>query len=264
MNEKIKIIFQNENFLIVFKPSGILSIPGRFAKEDPRTCLIPSVKNILATNEKIDLYTVHRLDFEAQGIVLLAKNKNAHRMANGWFEKREIKKYYEAITEIKSTNLLKVDLDKIDRVENAVTASSESSTDLSTNWEQWTSFILRGKKRAYEMPEPKGKKAITKANLIGKFVIAEQIYLYWHVMPLTGRSHQLRFEFYKRGMPILGDILYDACISSPLSISLQSRDNIALNAFKLDFKGCPGAITEMGLPAEITSPNLLIDSYLLL
>lgn len=263
MKEKINIIFQNNNFLVVHKPGGVLTVPGRFSDKDNRICLISAIKNIL-NDEKLKLYPVHRLDYEAQGILLLAKNAHAHQIANSWFEKREIKKHYEAITEIKTPNHLRVDLDKLPTMTlEHPSIDDPKSNNYENDYEQWISFILRGKKRAYEVEASRGKKAITKAILLGKITIADQLYLYWHLMPITGRSHQLRYEFYKRGIPILGDTLYGANITTPLSLSLQSRNSIALHAFKLDFSNCRDANTpEIDLPAVITASTLLIDDYL--
>ncbi|MBF0300238.1 MAG: RNA pseudouridine synthase [Oligoflexia bacterium] len=277
MNEKINIIFQNENFLVVHKPSGVLAVPARFQEKDNRPCLIPSIINILnpdnekydekhdGNNNKIKLYPVHRLDYEAQGLVLLAKNAKAHQIANNWFEKREIKKHYEAITEIKKPNHLKVDIDKLPTITmNHPALENLQISNYEKEYEHWVSFLLRGKKRAYEVEAKRGKKSLTNAILLGKIIINQQTYLYWHLMPLTGRSHQLRYEFYKRGIPILGDTLYGASIASQLSISLQSRHSIALHAFKLDFSNCENASQEMKLPSIITSATMLIDNYLLI
>jgi tRNA pseudouridine32 synthase/23S rRNA pseudouridine746 synthase len=82
---------------------------------------------------------------------------------------------------------------------------------------EWTSKLLRGKKRAYESPV--GKPATTKATLLE---VGGDGILQWRLEPVTGRSHQLRFELYKRGFPILGDILYGSAQKWPEGIALRA------------------------------------------
>ncbi|MBS1983477.1 MAG: RNA pseudouridine synthase, partial [Bdellovibrionales bacterium] len=101
----------------------------------------------------------------------------------------------------------------------------------------WKSRIHRGKKRAFEAPH--GKDALTRATWLRR---TEQGLL-WRLEPLTGRSHQLRFELTKQGFPILGDQLYGA----------QTKfdgEGIALRAVELDFSGLADA-RALGLPEQL-------------
>lgn len=85
----VPVLFENKEFLVVNKPAGILTIPGR----DPAA---PSLLNILCQNGGPKLWVVHRLDRETSGCLVFAKDEKAHREACGWFEKHETKKEYVA------------------------------------------------------------------------------------------------------------------------------------------------------------------------
>jgi len=84
-------LFENDRFLVVDKPPGLLTIPGRDLSE-------PSLIVELRKNHP-ELLVVHRIDRETSGCVLFAKNPEAHREANHWFEKHEMKKEYLAIAQ---------------------------------------------------------------------------------------------------------------------------------------------------------------------
>jgi len=87
----ISILFEDERFLAVDKPVGRLVIPGRGETE-------PSLIEELR-KRRPGLLVVHRIDRETSGCVLFAKSETAHRQANGWFEKHEVKKEYWALAE---------------------------------------------------------------------------------------------------------------------------------------------------------------------
>ena len=84
------IIFENHEFLLIDKPAGWLSIPGR----TPEATVITQW---LEQRLSQPAWVVHRLDRFTSGIMLYAKNKEAHQLANSWFFKREVKKIYHFI-----------------------------------------------------------------------------------------------------------------------------------------------------------------------
>ena len=83
------IIFENDDFLAVDKPAGLLTIPDRTQSE-------PSLKDMLI-HKYGNIYTVHRLDKDTSGLVLFAKTAEAHKFFSHLFEEREIEKYYLGI-----------------------------------------------------------------------------------------------------------------------------------------------------------------------
>jgi len=198
--------------LAVEKRPGFLSVPSRLGEKEERPCEITD----WSRKKQVRLWAIHRLDEEVSGVLLFAKTADAHRMANHWFEKRLVHKTYEALTE---------------NVENQFPTEQKII---------WKSHLLRGKKRAYERDF--GKEAITEAMWLGDG--------FWKLSPLTGRSHQLRFELAKHGFPILGDELYGSKVA-PLIPGA-----IALRAVELDFCECPEG-KALGLPEKLQVSGIL-------
>jgi tRNA pseudouridine32 synthase/23S rRNA pseudouridine746 synthase len=204
-NERMR-VFENENFIAVDKPPMVLTTPSRDAR-DPRPCLGKDLQARMGSQ----IFPVHRLDFEVGGLVLFAKTREAHRQAQVWFEQAQVGKTYLALSEPVS----------------GATAS---------DWLEWRSCLVRGKRRAFEAQH--GKDSLTRARLL------DPSRALWELMPITGRPHQLRFEMFKHGHPILRDTLYGAKPDP----SRDASDGIALRAVKLDFSGLK---ERLGLPERI-------------
>lgn len=189
-----KEVFKNEHFIIVDKAPNVLSVPSRMGATDLRPCL----GRILEGDLKKSIYPVHRLDFEVQGLIMFALTSKAQQAANRWFENKTVHKTYDAISR----------------------SSGQFNPEQSY---EWKCKLLRGKKRAYESPH--GKDSITHARLLS---VDEKGYSHWELNPITGRSHQLRYELFRHNEVILGDSLYG-------STENFFGNGIALRAFKIDF-----------------------------
>src|SRR5690349_17566662 len=83
---KFEIIFENEELIVVNKPSGLLSIPDRLGQET-------SLKSILQ-NKYDDIFTVHRLDKETSGLIVFAKDETTHKYLSQQFQGRSVEKIY--------------------------------------------------------------------------------------------------------------------------------------------------------------------------
>src|SRR5204863_5266136 len=83
------LVFENDDLIALNKPSGLLSIPDREGKE-------PSLK-ILLQEKYPKIMTVHRLDRDTSGLIVFAKNENAHRHLSMQFEGRQTKKIYTGL-----------------------------------------------------------------------------------------------------------------------------------------------------------------------
>ena len=220
----ISAVFENEHFFIADKPSGVLTTPSRFAEEDGRRCLGTELQDQLG----FQIYPVHRLDFEVSGLVVFAKNADSHRAANGWFEKKQVHKSYQALTTSQSFVHMPAD------VEN----DREAISLLPGQGYAWESRQLRGKRRAYESSQ--GKPCLTHAHFLG---ISPAGFLQWDLEPVTGRPHQLRFDLSRHGFPIVGDILYGSSVE-------WAPNTIALRSYRIDFQSCAQA-AKFGLPSKI-------------
>ncbi len=91
MNFKEFVLFEDGNIIVLNKPAGWLSIPGGYATAEP--CL----KQVLA-EEYGQIWTVHRLDKLTSGVILFAKDENAHRILNEQFSQRLTAKNYRGIS----------------------------------------------------------------------------------------------------------------------------------------------------------------------
>lgn len=223
-----EIVFENEYLVVVIKNPGELSTPSRMGKQDVRSVLGLRLQQQLKTT----LFPVHRLDFEVGGLILFAKSSKAHTAAQKWFEQKTVQKTYRAWSSEKSFR-------------NWPSTLHKEETDLilqpGNSW-QWSSKILRGKKRSFVSPH--GDLAETQVQFIGERIIGEQKILEWDLQPQTGRSHQLRLEMAQHGFPICADRLYGS------SLQTVPHDKIFLWAFALDLKKIP--MTERwGLPEKL-------------
>ncbi|MBC7372210.1 MAG: RNA pseudouridine synthase [Bdellovibrionaceae bacterium] len=222
---KLEILFENENFVAVDKEAMILTTPSREGEDDDRPCLGRELQKHLG----VQIFPVHRLDFEVSGIVMFAKNPKAHSTANSWFEHKKVFKTYHAYTGNQTFAHIPESVENrrqfftLDQGEEFV----------------WKSRLLRGKRRTYE--HKTGKPSETKANYLS--IDAETGWHQWELFPLTGRPHQLRFELSSHGYPIVGDKLYGSDVEF-------NQPGIALRAVEIDFSRAPQA-SSLGLPESL-------------
>lgn len=168
----IDIIFEDEHLLILNKPPGLLSVPG---KTEP-DCLHA---HALAYNANIRV--VHRLDMATSGIMIFAKSHNAQKEMGRLFEKRNIHKTYQAIIQGRP---------KFD--------SGSVELPLICDWPN---------RPRQKVCFDTGKPATTQYSLQTHFEPKNVSLI--KLSPITGRSHQLRVHCLELGHPILGDNLYN-------------------------------------------------------
>ncbi|MDD4609629.1 MAG: pseudouridine synthase [Bacteroidaceae bacterium] len=171
----LDIVYEDEWLLVVNKPAGILSVPGK----STATSIYQQVKERYpsATGPLI----VHRLDMATSGLLLLAKSKEVHKDLQAQFKKRTIKKRYIALLdavlpEDSGTIELAICPDPLDRPRQMAS-------------------------------DTYGKPAITTYKVLKRYPHQTRVAFY----PLTGRTHQLRVHAaHPLGLnaPIVGDELY--------------------------------------------------------
>jgi tRNA pseudouridine32 synthase/23S rRNA pseudouridine746 synthase len=227
---KLDLIFENEHFAILDKPALVLSTPSREGPADERECLGMELQKQL----KIQIFPVHRLDFEVSGLVMFAKNAQAHRLANAWFENKQIFKIYQAYTSGQG----------FDHIPAEVKNFRDKLEPKGQEKFFWKSRLIRGKRRSYA--HATGKPSETEAIYIGKD--AKSKWHRWELHPLTGRPHQLRFELSSHGFPIIGDELYGSKL-------IFTKPGIALRAIKIDFTKTKEA-KALGLPQTLEISSL--------
>ncbi len=203
------IIFENDDFIALNKPSGLLSIPDREGKEI-------SLKRLL--KEKYgDIYTVHRLDKDTSGLIVFAKNETTHKHLSQQFEERQTRKIYLGLV-IGSP------------------AEKKGSIDAPIGEhpaKNGTMIINR-----------KGKESLTDYEVLEDFGIYSWLQFQIH----TGRTHQIRVHAKEMGHPVVCDILYGdgkpvllSSIKHKFKLSKKEEEErpilnrLALHAWKLSF-----------------------------
>jgi len=217
------LVFENNDFLVLNKPSGVLSIPDREGKD-------VSLKTLL--QEKYPgIYTVHRLDKDTSGIIVFAKNEETHRHLSKQFEERRTEKIYVGLV-IGSPTHKKGTINK-PIAENTV-------------------------KRGVMIIHQRGKESVTDYGVLEDFGMYSWLQFRIH----TGRTHQIRVHMKDIGHPIVCDELYGdgkpvllSSIKSKFKLSKKEEEErpilsrLALHAHKLTFSDTHGQIFE--LEAEI-------------
>lgn len=169
----LSIIHADPCLLVVDKPAGLLSVPGR--GEDKQDCLVARVQARFP-----DALAVHRLDMSTSGLLLLARGEEMHRQLSRLFREREVDKRYVA--------LLDGCLEQ---------SAGEVDLPLICDWpnrpRQKVDFDI-------------GKRSLTRFVLLA--IDRDKNTSRVELEPITGRSHQLRVHMAALGHPILGDELY--------------------------------------------------------
>jgi 23S rRNA pseudouridine1911/1915/1917 synthase len=216
------IIFEDDDFIALNKPSGLLSIPDREGKEI-------SLKNLL--QEKYQkVFTVHRLDRDTSGLIVFAKNEDAHRHLSMQFEGRQTKKIYTGLV---------------------IGSPSEKSGSINLPLAENT--VQRG----VMIVNRRGKESLTDYEVVEEF----GLYTWMRFQIHTGRTHQIRVHMKEIGHPLVCDEIYGD--GKPVLLSnlkkkkfklgkdvLEERPlmaRLALHAYQLTFT------TQQGEKKELTA-----------
>ena len=169
--DPIPVIYHDDDILLVDKPEGLLSVPGK--GEHLADCLLSRLQDMFP-----EVLLCHRLDRDTSGIMIFALTKLAQRKLGRAFETKRVKKRYIArvwgeVAESKGTIDLPLIVDWPNRPLQHV--NYETGKPAVTDWERME--VVDGTTRM-------------------------------KLMPRTGRSHQLRVHMLELGHPILGDPFY--------------------------------------------------------
>ena len=178
--QKPEILFEDDYLIVINKPAGLLSVPG---KSDE-----PSVESLLHAK------AVHRLDQDTSGLLVLAKMPEVYKTLQVYFQRRDILKRYEAVCK--------------PNLQSAISnLQSEGQIDLP--------LLPNPYDRPRQMVSLEhGKPAITRYHIRER---RDDGTIFVDFYPLTGRTHQLRVHAaHPDGLnaPIVGDRLYNAQISN--------------------------------------------------
>ena len=223
MNFKNWIIEENENWIALNKPSGLLSIPDREGKEI-------SLK-VLLKEKYGEIFTVHRLDKDTSGLIIFAKKEEMHKALSRQFEERQTKKFYCGLVIGSPAN-------KVGVIDAPIAEHPAKNGSM---------IVHR-----------KGKESLTDYEVLQDFGLYSWLKFQIH----TGRTHQIRIHAKEIGHPIVCDPLYGDGKSILLSSlkhkkfklsknELEERpllNRLALHASELAF------VTLEGLKIELEAP----------
>ncbi|MCQ2584824.1 MAG: RluA family pseudouridine synthase [Treponema sp.] len=199
----LEVLYCDKYIVVVNKPSGLLSVPGR--GEDKQDCVVNRVKKLYENLCQIEQPSVHRLDMETSGILVLAFTEEAHRNLSAQFENGTVHKEYVAL---------------LDGVLEKQAAGVKAPKRGEKSGVMKLKFRLDPENRPHQIyDEVYGKEGVTRWQNEG---------LVWYTapdgikikstkvrfFPETGRTHQLRLasaDVHGFGLPIIGDSLYGKC-----------------------------------------------------
>lgn len=176
----LEVLHADEAMLVVNKPAGLLSVPGR--GEDRQDCLAWRVQQRFA-----DALIVHRLDMATSGLLVMGRGAAMQRALSMAFAQRETDKRYEAVVH----GLVAQDAGEVD-------------LPLITDWPNRPRQMV-----CFE----RGKPSLTRYRVISRDEAAQCTRV--SLEPVTGRSHQLRVHLLALGHPIVGDELYAPASAAP-------------------------------------------------
>ena len=231
----VEIVFCDPHLLVINKPAGLLSVPGR--GPDKTDCALSRI------NEKYPAtLVVHRLDQATSGLMVFARTPLIQRELSKSFATQNVSKCYLAIVQ----GLVKQSLDwqRIDapigadwpnRPMQKIDPMGKPSTTL---WRCIANGIPKSNADAVgcAVGDASGGAvggAHENADLYGnERSHASNTKSLLELIPLSGRTHQLRVHLMSLGMPIIGDTLY---MTNPLERSRASHSRMCLHAHRLEF-----------------------------
>ncbi len=166
---KLDILLENDFFIAINKPSGLLSVPDRKQSE-------PSLKDILLRKYG-EIFTVHRLDKDTSGVIVFAKSEEVHKQLSLLFENRAIQKFYLGLV-------------------NGIVPKASGQIDVP--------IMEHPAKNGSMVTYAKGKPSFTEYTVLENYGLYTWVKFQIH----TGRTHQIRVHAKYLGNTIVCDSMY--------------------------------------------------------
>ena len=170
-DDDLLIHYRDAHLLVLEKPSGLLSVPGR--GPDLQDCLSSRIQTRFPTAR-----VVHRLDRDTSGLMIMALDKASQRNISLQFEERKVRKIYECI--VQGTP-----------AQHSGCITLPIGRDLT-------------RPPRYKIDHENGRSSETSWSVLKNHDNTTRL----QIEPLTGRSHQIRLHLASIDHPILGDPLY--------------------------------------------------------
>jgi 23S rRNA pseudouridine1911/1915/1917 synthase len=212
----LDIVYEDEDLAVINKPAGMMVHAGAGASDDARNrgtlvnALLHHLRKLSGVGGELRPGIVHRLDKETSGLIVVAKNDEAHRKLSAQFAAREVKKKYVALVH----GWVKKDSGTITQ---SISRDPVRRTRMTTR--------LQG-----------GRAAVTHYRVVrrldtkfGKFTLLD-------VKIDTGRTHQIRVHIAAMGHPVVGDAMYGAPRQARGKSAVISLPRNFLHAAELEFQ----------------------------
>ena len=180
-NIPLDIVYEDENMLVVNKPSGMLTHPTAIERENTlvNALLYKYGENLSDTNGEFRRGILHRLDRNTSGLLMIAKNNDAHEFLSQQIKEHTLTKKYRAI------------------VKGAIKEDEfEINLPIGRNPNQPHKMMVR----------EDGKQSLTNIRVLERF----KEYTYIELTLITGRTHQIRVHMSHLKHPVYNDTLYGA------------------------------------------------------
>ncbi len=165
------IIFEDESIIVIDKPPRLLVLPDRYNQS------LPNLYHMLK-EEFGEIFVVHRIDKETSGVIVFAKNADAHTALNSQFEDKRVEKTYRTIVV-------------------GTPGGTEGKIDAPISESQNHPGVMK-------VDLKRGKPSVTNYKVVERF----DGYALVAVEPESGRMHQIRIHLASAGLPVMCDKIY--------------------------------------------------------
>jgi len=206
----LKIVHEDETLVVVDKPAGLVVHPGTGNRQGTLANALLHHFQSISRSETIRPGIVHRLDKATSGLMVVAKNDQAHEILAHQFKDRQVEKRYLALV-------------------YGCVKEAEGIIDVSLGRDPFVRTKISTRSR-------RSRKALTRYQTIRNY----RDFSYLRIYPHTGRTHQIRVHFQHLGHPVVGDETYGGKaiqrVQDPhLVESIQTLNRYFLHADSLAF-----------------------------
>ena len=213
-NIKLDIVYEDDDLMIINKPSGMVVHPGNGNHEHTLVnALLGYTNNLSTNNDDIRPGIVHRIDKDTSGLMVVAKNNKCHELLAEAFKNKTINRYYTALV-----------IGELDTESGIIDAPIGRDPN---------------ERKRYTVTKQNSKTAITHFNVIKRY----KGYTLLNLKLDTGRTHQIRVHFQGIKHPLVGDGKYGNIQTNRIFEKKFKYKGQFLHAYKMKFDEVEGILS---------------------